>query len=196
MEIAESDFSLLKKAFAPIEFTKEMEAFFFEHWNYKTYKRGTFITEAGLTERYLFFVLEGVQVVYLIDKNGNQVVIGFTFDNEISCVYDSLVTQKPSKYFLEALTHSKMLAITYENYEQLFKKFPEFNLWGRLFVERISMGRNNREIELLTKTTKERYQAFLKRCPPQLKNIPQKYLASYLNMKPETFSRIRSNERF
>lgn len=196
MGLSESDFILLKKAFTPVEFTEEIEAFFHEVWSYKSYKKGTFITEAGLTEKYLFFVLEGVQVVYLIDKSGNQVVIGFTFDHEISCVYDSLVSQTPSTYFLEALADTKMLAISHENYVRLFEKFPEFNLWGRLFVERISMGRNSREIELITKTTKERYQAFIKRCPPQLKNIPQKYLASYLNMKPETFSRIRSNERF
>ncbi len=41
--------------------------------------------------------------------------------------------------------------------------------------------------------SKERYISFMKRCPDELRIIPQKYLASYLNMKPETFSRLRAS---
>ena len=55
------------------------------------------------------------------------------------------------------------------------------------------IGRGKREIELLTLSAEERYINFMRRCPKVLLQIPQKYLASYLNMKPETFSRLRAS---
>jgi len=71
--------------------------------DYNFYKKSTFITEARMTERYLFFVLEGIQAIYLMDKNGNQGAMDFTFDHEISGIYNSLITQTTSKYSLEVL---------------------------------------------------------------------------------------------
>jgi CRP-like cAMP-binding protein len=57
------------------------------------------------------------------------------------------------------------------------------------------MGRFHREVELLTQSAEARYRAFIARRPDELLQIPQKYIASYLNMTPETFSRLRSKVR-
>ena len=73
----------------------------------------------------------------------------------------------------------------------MFETYPEFDKWGRVVHLQLLVGRVNREVELITKSSKERYETFIKRCPPELDRIPQKYLAWYLNMSPETFSRMR-----
>jgi CRP-like cAMP-binding protein len=94
---------------------------------------------------------------------------------------------------LEALKPSKLLAISKSDYDSMFKKHPRFYVWGHHFFQDILFGRLSREVELLTLTAEQRYIAFMQRCPDELKVIPQKYLASYLNMKPETFSRLRAS---
>ncbi len=120
-------------------------------------------------------------------------VLGFSYSGSPSGVFDSFIHQKPSDTFLEALKPSKLLAITRVDYLSLFEKFEGFHRWGHQFFQDILFGRLFREVELLTLSAEERYLAFMKRCPEELKVIPQKYLASYLNMKPETFSRLRGS---
>ncbi len=184
---------LLEKAFAPVEITSQIQETLCESWQDKSFKKGEFITEAGRIEKYFYFVLEGVQALYLIDSKGDKVILGFSFAGNFSGVFDSFLKAEPSDFFLEALLPSKMLTISLDRYHQLFERYPEFNVWGKNFMENILIGRIKREVEILTMTAEERYTQFMRRCPDSLKEIPQKYLASYLNMKPETFSRLRAS---
>lgn len=190
------ELALLKGAFPCIHFTEEFEQKFASLWEEKCFSRGDFITEAGRKERHFYFVLEGVQMLYLIDNRGDHRVFGFTYRGDFSGVYSSFIQNRPSDYFLECLSESRVWAINLENYLNLFKEYPEFNRWGRLFYQQILLGRHQREVELLMLSSEERYTKFMRRCPEPLHNIPQKYLASYLNMKPETFSRLRRKVRY
>ena len=62
---------------------------------------------------------------------------------------------------------------------------------SRIAVEKLLEKKVKREILLLTKSPKERYLSLLNEHPKLLQNIPQKYLATYLGVVPETLSRIR-----
>jgi CRP-like cAMP-binding protein len=181
----------IKSAFAVVSFTPELEAFFVENCTVRAYPRNTIITAAGVVERYLFLVLSGVQSLYLIDRRGELVILGFSYQGNFSGVFHSYLSQQPSDFFLEAHTDSLMLCIPLSAYQHLMDHYNDFNTWGRLFFQNMLIGRVTRETELLTLPAKERYDQFMARCPDELRTIPQKYLASYLNMTPETFSRMR-----
>ena len=174
-----------------ITLSVEALQFLSEHFHPRHYQNRELLVEAGSVANYFYLVEEGVQAIYMITDKGEKAIAGFSYQGEQSGVFDSFITQRPSKLFLEALTPSKLLAINKKDFDLLFAQFPEFYQWEAKFLEQILFGRLTRESELLTMTAKERFDAFTKRCPPELLNIPQKYLASYLNMKPETFSRLR-----
>ncbi|SNY94893.1 Crp/Fnr family transcriptional regulator [Flagellimonas pacifica] len=190
------DFLRLKAFFPHVDFDKEEEHYFRSLWSVKTFNQYDLITEAGNVERYFYFVLEGVQAIYILNDKGEKVVLGFSYSGSPSGAFDSFIKKQPSDTFLEALKPSKMLAISYEGYQSLFEKHQEFYVWGHEFFQHILFGRLSREVELLTLSAEQRYIAFMQRCPKELKVIPQKYLASYLNMKPETFSRLRSGTSY
>lgn len=184
-------YELIKKAFKPLEISEERHADFLDYWEPVVFQKGNYITEAGKTERYFYVVVQGVQAIYILTPNGDKKVIGFAYDGSFCGVYDSFLKDRPSHYFLEALTYSQMLRITKAQYDSLFDLYPEFNEWGRIVHQEILIGRVQREVELITTEAKERFDNFMKRCPEKLLTVPQKYLASYLNMTPETFSRMR-----
>ncbi len=170
----------------------EAYSFFDANFIEKEYQQRSFLVEGGTVAKYFYFALSGVQAGYLINSKGEKVIFGFSYKGSPSGIYDSFITQTPSSYFMEALTLSRLIAISKEKYDELFRKFPEFYEWRTHFMETILFGRGKREVEMLTLTAKERFDVFIKRCPPELLQIPQKYLASYLNMTPETFSRLRA----
>ncbi|MCG8576304.1 MAG: Crp/Fnr family transcriptional regulator [Flavobacteriales bacterium] len=185
---------IINNAFRPLELTPETHLEFYEMWKEIEFGKNEFLTEAGKVEKRFYLVIEGVQVIYILDLKGDKKVIGFSFDGSYSGVYDSYLYQRPSKYFLEALTPSKLIYISLEDYQSLFDRYPEFDRWGRIVHQQLLVGRVDREIEIITLSAKERFDAFMERCPAPLLNIPQKYLASYLNMTPETFSRMRAEK--
>lgn len=187
-----------KKALFDLNFGKSIEispeAYVYMDQNFKLVhaKARELLVESGSVARYFYITVSGVQALYYINPKGEKVVLGFTFYSNPSGVYESFVRQSPSGLFLEALTDSSLIAMDQKHYEQLFELFPEFLRWRVDFIEMILFGRGRREVELTTMSAKERFDLFFDRCPPQLLTIPQKYLASYLNMKPETLSRLRA----
>lgn len=185
---------LIKNAFQPLDVSRSSHPYLYDAWEEIDFKKSNFICEAGKIEKHFYIVIQGVQAIYILTPQGEKKVIGFSYDGSFSGVYDSFLKNSPSHYFLEALTDSKLIRISKENYDELFKQYPEFNYWGRIAHQELLIGRVNREVELITKTAKERFEAFMRRCPEELLSIPQKLLASYLNMTPETFSRMRASK--
>lgn len=191
--MTDETYQQLQSAFQYVNFETEVDDSFRTLWKERSFPKNSFLTEAGRLERNFYFVVEGITMGYLINKKGEKAIYGFAYTNEFSGIYDSFIQQEPSKYFLEAVTSCKVIYIPYNIYEQLFEDYPSFNIWERQFLRYIFIGRANREIEITTMTAKERYQRFVKRCPEVLLQVPQKYLATYLNMTPETYSRLRAD---
>lgn len=184
---------LIKNYFGKhIDVSDEALDYLSEHFKPKKHEPRELIVEAGSVAKYFYLVVEGVQAIYLITEKGEKAIAGFSYNGDQSGVFDSYITQKPSTLFLEAPTPSHLIALSKDSFDILFQQFPEFYQWEAKFLEQVLFGRMYRETEMLTHSAKERFDAFTKRCPPELLEIPQKYLASYLNMKPETFSRLRA----
>ncbi|GAB4232654.1 MAG: Crp/Fnr family transcriptional regulator [Ekhidna sp.] len=185
--------TLIKSVFGKnMELSSEAFEFLKSSFEVKDFSARELITEAGDVEHYFYLVVSGVQAIYLITDKGEKVILGFSFQGSPSGAFDSFINETPSSLFLEALTSSRLLAMNRKSFTELFERYPSFYKWKSDFLETILLGRLSREVEMLTYSAKQRFDVFMKRCPKELLEIPQKYLASYLNMKPETFSRLRA----
>jgi len=171
-------------------FSEDEWRMFLSKWNVSRFKKSDFLTSVDEVETQLYFVIEGVQRGFFI-KDGNEYTTGFSFLNSFSGIIDSFILQTPSEYYLQALTDSTLLSISYSELIQLFNHSPSFERFFRLSTEQLLCGRLKRERELLSFSAGERFRRLLRESPNAVQLIPQKYLASYLNMTPETFSRLR-----
>jgi CRP-like cAMP-binding protein len=175
---------------------KEEEWTVFEQiWQPYTCKRKTLLTKAGEGERYLYFVLDGVQRGYGVTSEGEEATIIFTYPYSFSGVADAFLTQTPSAYFLETLTASTFLRTTHLQLEELMHKYPPIQTMILKATSWAFKGVLIRNVELQVLSAEEKFRALLKRSPQVLNLIPHKYLASYLGMDATTFSKLLSKVR-
>ena len=164
-------------------------------WQPFACKRKTILTTAGETERYLYFVLEGVQRGFYIGNDNQEATIVFMYPPSFSGIADSFLTQTPSKFFLETLTASRFLRTTYIQIEQLMQQYPNILRMVLQLTSFVLKGVLERQIELQCFSAEEKFRTLLKRSPHVLQLIPHKYLASYLGIDATTFSKLLGSAR-
>jgi len=164
-------------------------------WQPFACKRKTILTTAGETERYLYFVLEGVQRGFYIGNDNQEATIVFMYPPSFSGIADSFLTQTPSKFFLETLTASRFLRTTYIQIEQLMQQYPNILRMVLQLTSFVLKGVLERQIELQCFSAEEKFRTLLKRSPHVLQIIPHKYLASYLGIDATTFSKLLGSAR-
>lgn len=158
-------------------------------------KRKTVLTTAGETERYLYFVLEGVQRGFYIGNDKQEATIVFTYAPSFSGIADSFLTQTPSKFFLETLTASKFLRATYKLIEELMDQYPNIQRMILQLTAFALKGVLERQVEIQCFSAEEKFRTLLKRSPHVMQIIPHKYLASYLGIDATTFSKLLGSIR-
>lgn len=165
-------------------------AYFESLFENRKFAKNQTILQEGDIEPYLNFIETGLTRLFFL-KGKEEVVMQFSMENEVICCYESYLSDKPSSFSTEALEPTEMLSITRENLEKLFAFSPKIERLGRLFATEEYLKKAAFDFHRVRVTPRERFIEFIKDNAHLLQRIPQKYLASYLDMKPETFSRMK-----
>jgi CRP-like cAMP-binding protein len=182
--------ALKKTVFRTYPLNDDEWAAFADCWHPVSYKRKTVLTRAGDIEHYLYFVQDGVQRAFYLGEDTKETTLVFSYTGSFSGVVDSFQLQQPSRYYLETLTNSQLLRISYPDFTRLLDEYPRIERWVRLASAQVLAGLLERQIELATFTAEEKFRILLTRSPHILQLVPQKYLASYLGLDPTTFSKL------
>ncbi|MBS1613653.1 MAG: Crp/Fnr family transcriptional regulator [Bacteroidetes bacterium] len=159
-------------------------------WEPYTAKRKEVITLQGSTEKYLYFVTEGVQRIYYFDEQEREATIIFTYAPSFGGVLDSLLMQQPSKYYCEALTASTFIRAKHSDLQRLMLKHKEIETLIRQGVTSSLSGVLERLVELQCFSSEEKFRKLLQRSPHILQMVPHKYLANYLGIDATNFSKL------
>lgn len=163
-------------------------------WSSIDIGRKQLLTRQGEIEKYIYFVLEGVQRAYVEHRDKDATLV-FSYEGSFSGIVDSFLLQSPSKYFLETITASRMLRMHYNDYTRLISEYRSIDSWVRNALTHTLAGTLERNIELLSFSAEERFKILLTRSPHVLNLIPHKYLASYIGVDPTTFSKLLGKVR-
>lgn len=164
-------------------------------WKLYDAKRKVMLTKAGETEKYLYFVLSGVQRGFYMHNNDREATIVFTYPFSFSGIADSFLTQRPSLFFLETITASSFLRTTFQQVDELMQRSHNFQRCMFKALSETFAGVLQRQIELQCFSAEEKFKALLKRSPHVLQLIPHKYLASYLGIDATNFSKLLGKVR-
>jgi CRP-like cAMP-binding protein len=158
----------------------------------KNLPKKALLTALGEVEQYVYYIVEGITRSYF-KKDTREISFEFYFTGTFINSYTSFLTRKPSAHAIEAFTPVVLLCIHHDDLMELYAKSSKFEQIGRIFTEDLFHKTSERVKDLISLSAQERYQKLLDAYPQYIRQIPLKYLASFLNMTPESLSRIRKN---
>jgi len=139
------------------------------------------------------FVEKG-NFIYFQLVEGEEKVCDFAFENDWITQYKSLLGQIPSELSIKALSATEILEMKMPKIEKLAEELPKVNMIRASLAEQYFTASTQRAANLTNLDAKARYQALLKENPEIHQRVPQYYIASYLGIKPQSLSRIRSEK--
>lgn len=188
MESYELFLSFLNK-FVPLS-ADDFQAIIAPYIEVRNFKKKEIITPAGETENYINFVGKGLVRKYFT-KDNNEIVTQISREGQIIHSQESYYSRTPSNFTVETIEPTTVLSITHEHMEKVFQTNASMERMGRLIVTYI-MGINDRwQMSLLKLSPRDRFVSFVQNNSELMQRVPQKYLASLLNIQPETFSRFK-----
>ncbi|WP_428664372.1 Crp/Fnr family transcriptional regulator [Runella sp.] len=153
-------------------------------------KKALFI-EAGTVQKAIGFIAKGLVRSFYVDRDGNEITVGFYSEGEYATHYPAFITQKPGSYTIQCLEPTTMICLSYEDIQWLYQTFPVFERYGRLIAEEILKRQQARIESFIFKTAEERYLDFIKHHPTLFNRISLSHLCSYLGIERQSLTRIR-----
>jgi CRP-like cAMP-binding protein len=152
-------------------------------------RRNEFLVQKNDLSTKLYLVLDGSLRVFIEDEIEEH-TIRFGYRESIITALDSFLTDKPTSFYIQAIKSCRLKVISKQKYFQLMNSKPEYKeIWEQL-LQSFVYQQIEREIDLITYSPQKRFERVFKRSPQVFQEIPQKHIASYLRMTPETLSRI------
>jgi CRP-like cAMP-binding protein len=188
MEPKKSLFDFLNKF---IRITKdEFDQLLVPHIITRKFDKKGVITLAGEIENYFNYIESGL--VRKFYKKGNEEInTQISLEGHIIHAQESFHSRTPSEYTIEAIEPTVLTSITYESLEKIYATSQKMEKLGRLVITTTMVLKDKWQSLLVKLSPRERFINFVTRHPELMQRVPQKYLATYLNIKPETFSRFK-----
>ena len=153
-------------------------------------EKRTILVKEGEVDNYLNMVVKGLVMKYVRVKK-NDMILQLATEGHVIHSEISFLTRTPSLVFVETLEPTIMVSLTYDKMEEALDKFPQGERLGRLILTGMYVKKEESRYFRLLRSARERFLDYINAHPHMLQRVPQKYLASYLNIKPETFSRMK-----
>ena len=170
---------------------KELELILMESFKIEEVKKGKILLHEKDICKNLWFLCDGLLRSYH-NIGEKEITSRIMYTGHIVISPGSFFTQTPATESIEALADCVVAKLSFNNLQDIYKRFPQFNYHTRLITEQYFYKQEQRLYMLRKHDAAAKYNFFLNNYADYLKDIPQKYIASFLNIAPETLSRTRS----
>ncbi len=158
----------------------------------KSVTRNSILLHEGNTCKEFYFIQTGAVRVFFNDKNGHEKTRYVMLDKHLGTALTSFISQKPSMECIEALEDTELLAINYADFYRFNKEISNWKIFYQRILEMAYSFQNRKIEQLVTLTAKQRYDYILKETPVLVQRLSNRVLASYLDIREETLSRLKS----
>jgi len=159
------------------------------------YAKRTVLLRQGFKPKHSYYLVNGCIRQYACAEDGNETTVNFLPKRSPINMFSFLDDDGSSLYSLACLEDCVVVECSDIEKQGISDDSPDIRNMKRLFFERQFSELQMNLTEFKLKTPEERFAAFVKSRPELLDRIPQIYLASYLGITPESFSRFKKRIR-
>lgn len=157
----------------------------------RKFKKGERILDEGEVCRSMLYLEKGLtrQFYFKYDKDLTEHI---AYEGGVVICLESYLKEEPTRLMIETLEPTIAWDIPKDKIEELALKDAEIGVWYRKLFEASLIESQVKADTLRFELAHERYNKLLQLHPEILKRAPLVYIASLLQMTPETLSRVRS----
>ncbi|MEM9921331.1 MAG: Crp/Fnr family transcriptional regulator [Bacteroidota bacterium] len=170
--------------------TTEEEAAILQSTPIETLEKGHLLIREGEIPNRCFFIIKGCVRQYYL-RNGEEKTTFFYTEGQSIPISTGDANRAPSKHYLECIEETTLSHSTFEQEQEMYRRFPRFETLCRIELEKQLTLYQEILADFIMTTPEERYLNLLNNNPGLLYRVPQYQLASYIGVKPESLSRIR-----
>ncbi len=173
--------------------SKELNSFLKKKITSRHFKKGNFIVRHGEICNHLHLIRKGLVRGYFEYKD-KEVTTWASVDNDIVTSISGFFKKQPALENIQCLEDTYTDCLSYDDMHFALEHFKDMNRLNRLLMEHYYLSAEYRSRMARIPNSLERYNYFIKFVNPEILNrLPKKYLASLLNIRPETLSRLHLN---
>ena len=161
------------------------------------YRKGEQLEREGDPARWSGFVTEGCfkYVTHGISDDKEHIT-WFSFEGEFAGDYPACLDGGPALTTIEAMVPTRIIRVSGEQLMDFFRQDAEKMELRNIIAEHILFQFRSRYLDLHCTTARERYEMLMQRCPGIVDHLALQDIASFLNVTPQTISKIRKEITF
>ena len=157
----------------------------------KRYAKGEKILAEGEVCTNIYWIVKGL-VRQFYFKNGKELTEYMAAENTICMCIESLFREEPTHLQIMAVEPTVLYLIPKADLEDVAMKSVNIQiLYRKILEESLILSQKHADM-LRFESAQDRYQKLVRRNPELVLRVPLVYIASYLQMTPETLSRVRN----
>ncbi len=156
--------------------------------------KGKLLLKEGQRFPYLLAIIKGV-VRSFVHEDHTEITVWFAAENYLVTDPQTLFENSPSSFNIQCLEDCNFIGIHKDKLDKWNLNYEDSNLAGRRLLQHLFELEREHTLLARLSQARNRYAKFLELMPQLENRIPQKYIASYLNMTTETLSRLKSAVR-
>jgi len=153
--------------------------------------KGDFLLEQGVREMTQYFILDGILKRVVSNQEGKEMILRFADERDMETVYAAWRLGTPTPYGIVCVTKARVASMPMKEWAAFLETRTVAKQAFELSVMKLMSEIMAHTITLHLLDAPGRVHRFLRKHPDLVDRIPQKELASYLNLSAETLSRLR-----
>lgn len=160
------------------------------------YSRRELLLSAGHIPQYLYYCNRGFARGFFVDsKTSKEITHFFWSPPAIVTIPYSFFNQHPSQHFIEVIAGTELLSISFLDLQDAIKRYPVIEIFSRNVILTYHEYERNRNYALSFYSPWQRYINLLKTHPDIEQLVSKEVIASYLNITPQSLSRMLKKNR-
>jgi CRP-like cAMP-binding protein len=155
------------------------------------YPKGETLEHQGDHSMEQYFVIEGILKRVVSNAEGKEMILRFAAESDIDTSYAAWRLKKPIPYAIRTVTRVRAAKLSMQQWVAFLERHADVKGTFELEIMSLMSEVMAHTITLHLLDASGRVLRFMRKHPDLIERLPKKELASYLNLSPETLSRLK-----